>query len=151
MLLGVAGVVPSRHEEGVHMRLARADRFLLHAADRADGAVEVDLARRRDPVPVVDVPSELLHHLEREREPGRGAADIARIDRDLDRQMDVERRFEKHADDGPARAPPSAATVLIGITRLCLPRRTVKWTESPTALFTLRGEDVTSARGLERR
>ena len=68
-------VVPSRHEENIHTRIARADRLLLDSADRADRAVGEDLAGRRDLVAVVDVASELLHHVEREREPGGRAAD----------------------------------------------------------------------------
>src|ERR671937_156836 len=34
-----AEVVPARHKEHVHMRVARADRFLLGGADLADAAV----------------------------------------------------------------------------------------------------------------
>src|SRR5579884_4359705 len=45
----VAGVLPRGDEEGVHTRLARADRLLLDAADRAHLPVEEDLARGRDP------------------------------------------------------------------------------------------------------
>src|SRR5438445_10890529 len=73
VLSGHAGVVPSGHEKGVHTRLVRTDRLLLDAADRADRAVRADLAGGRDLVTVDDVPAQLLEHLEREREPGRGA------------------------------------------------------------------------------
>ena len=37
------------------MALACTERLLFDAADRADGAVQADLARRGHPVPVVDV------------------------------------------------------------------------------------------------
>src|SRR5579885_3694067 len=97
--LRVARVLPSRDEEGIHMRLARADRLLLDPADGADGAVREDLARRGDPVAVDDVPPELLEDVEREGEPRRGAADAARVDADRDRQPDVERGLEEDADD----------------------------------------------------
>ena len=46
-----------------------------------DGAVRGDLAGRGDPVAAVDVAAELLHQVEREREPGGRAADAAGVDR----------------------------------------------------------------------
>ena len=82
VLAGLARVLPRRDEEGIHTRLARADRLLLDAADRADPAVEEDLAGRGDLVAAVDVAAELLQHVEREGEPGRRAADAAGVDRD---------------------------------------------------------------------
>ncbi len=63
--------------------------FCLIAADREHGAVERELAGRRDLVAVVDVVAELLHHLEREGEPGRRAADVARVDLHVERQLDL--------------------------------------------------------------
>ena len=84
---------------------ARADRFLLDPADRADRAVGEDLAGRGDLVAVDDVAAELLHHLEREREAGRRAADVAGVDPHVERQVDVERRLEEDADDRRGAAP----------------------------------------------
>ena len=63
------GVLPSRHEECVHMRFARADRLLLDAADRPDRAVREDLARGGDLVAAHDVLAQLLEDVESEREP----------------------------------------------------------------------------------
>ena len=103
VLAGFARVV-HRHEESIHTRLPRADRLLLDPADRADLAVEEDLAGRGDLEAAVDVASELLHHVEREREPGGGAADAVRVDRDRARQLDVGRLVEEHADDRTPRA-----------------------------------------------
>ena len=48
VLAGLFRVIPSRHKEDVHARAARADRLLLHAADRLDRPVRVDLSGRRD-------------------------------------------------------------------------------------------------------
>ena len=42
---------------------------------------------------------ELLHHLEREGEAGRRAADVARVDRDRERELDVARPAREDADD----------------------------------------------------
>jgi hypothetical protein len=54
------GCVFPRDEEHIHVRTARADRFLLHAADRSNRSVEADLPGGRDALPMVDVVSELL-------------------------------------------------------------------------------------------
>src|SRR5438105_6570843 len=95
----VARVLPRRDEEGIHTRGARTDRLLLDAADRVHGAVRPDLAGRRDPVPVVDVAAELLEDLEREGEPGGGAADTVGVERDAS-------LVEEDADDAAPRAVP---------------------------------------------
>ena len=55
MALGFPGVLPSGHEENVDPGPANRDRLLLDAADRDDGAVELDLARRGDLLAAVDV------------------------------------------------------------------------------------------------
>src|SRR6266550_8952113 len=55
---GLARVLPSRDEEGIHTRLARSDRFLLNSTNREDGAVRADLAGSRHPVPVQHVAPE---------------------------------------------------------------------------------------------
>ena len=44
VLSGVGRVLSGRNEKGIHMCFARADRFLLDAPDRADGAVQEDLS-----------------------------------------------------------------------------------------------------------
>src|SRR5919201_2593991 len=77
-------VVPARHKEHVHMRVARADRFLLGGADLADAAVRSDRSRGRDLVAVVDVAATLLEDLQREGQAGRRAADVSEIE--LDRE-----------------------------------------------------------------
>src|SRR5207248_10571234 len=77
-------VIPSGHEEDVNMGVVGARDLLADPSDRPDGSVEADLAGGRHPVAVVDVAAELLHHLEREREPGRGTADLAQVDADPD-------------------------------------------------------------------
>ena len=79
---------------------ARADRLLLHAADRPDGAVRVDRAGRGDPVAVVDVAAELLHQIEREGEPGRGAADAVGVDPDRERELRLLRLRDADPDQG---------------------------------------------------
>ena len=61
-------------------------------------AVELELARRRDLVAAVDVASELLHDLEREGEPGRGADDGAGADLHGERQLDVRALVDDHPD-----------------------------------------------------
>ena len=99
----LARVIPSGHEEDVRFRLANAEGLLLHAADRRDRAVELDLPRRGDAVAAVDAMAELLHHLEREREPGRRPADVACVDLHLQRQVDV-RRLRRREPDECARA-----------------------------------------------
>ena len=48
----LAAFSPGGHEEEIHTGAARADRLLLDAADRDDGAVERELAGRRDPAAV---------------------------------------------------------------------------------------------------
>src|SRR2546423_11405343 len=82
-----ACVRPRRDEEDVHTRLARADRLLLDGANRQHAAVELELARCGDLVAAVDVVPELLRQVEREGEPGRGAADAAGVDANLDREL----------------------------------------------------------------
>src|SRR4029077_16139668 len=82
----IACVVPRRHEECVHTRLACADRLLLDSADLAHTAVQRDLAGGGDLVAPIDVPSELLEYTEREREAGGWPADAVRVDRDAQRQ-----------------------------------------------------------------
>src|SRR5207248_6419893 len=76
----VPGVIPSGDEEDVDAGAPDADRFLRGPADRRHRPVELDLSGSRDLVPAVDVATEQLGHLEREREPCRGAADLAKID-----------------------------------------------------------------------
>jgi hypothetical protein len=81
------GVIPSRHQEDVGAGAPRTDHLLLDAADRSDRPVELDLARRSDLEAAVDVAAELLRDVEREREPGRWAADTAEIDVDVERAV----------------------------------------------------------------
>ena len=71
---------------------------------------EKDLAGRGDLVPVDDVAPELLDHLEREREPRRRPADVAGVDRHVDREVDVsagtgeDRSDDRRCEPGPAAA-----------------------------------------------
>ncbi len=131
-----------RDEEDIHTRLARADRLLLDPADRADLAVEEDLAGRRDLVPAVDVPSELLEHVEREGEPGRGAADAVRVDRDADRQVDRLVRVRGSRRRLPRFEPCPPATVVSGTTVAVPPRMTVKRNVVPIGLPAITLRDV---------
>src|SRR2546430_960357 len=75
---GDGRVLPSRHEEHFRVSGPDAEDLLSDAADRRHCAVEVHLPGRGDVVAAVDVPAELLHHLEGEREPGRGTSDADR-------------------------------------------------------------------------
>src|SRR3954466_3722471 len=84
----LGGVIPSGDEEDADSRVAHADRLLRDAADRADAAVEVDLAGRGDPAAVVDVLAEPREEIEREREPRGGAADVPGLDRHLEGELD---------------------------------------------------------------
>src|SRR5580765_9043552 len=99
---GLGRVIPSGHEENADAGVANSDRLLLDASDRADAAVEVDLAGRGDPLAVVDVLAEALEHVEREGQSRRGAADVAGVDRHLARQLDRGGRRDEDADDRPA-------------------------------------------------
>ena len=92
-------VFPSRDEEHVGSGRPDAVGLLLDASHRADGAVELDLAGRRDPVAAVDVVPELLEDLQREREAGRRAADVAEVDADVQRQLDPRVLRDADADD----------------------------------------------------
>ena len=115
---GLGGVFPSGDEEVPDSRAANADGLLLDAADRRHGTVELDLPRGGDPPTVVDVPAELLEHVEREREPGRRSADVARVDLDVERQLDRRGLVDEDADDR------SIAIVRTATRVICLPRRT---------------------------
>ena len=66
-------------------------------------AVERERAGRRDPAAVGDVASELARDLEREREPGRRAADATEVDVDVERQLDLRVLVDEDADDRPRR------------------------------------------------
>ena len=79
--LRLGRVFPSRDEEVADPRASNPDRLLFQSPDGGDGAVQLDLARGGDASAVVDVLAELLEHIESEREPGRRAADVARVDR----------------------------------------------------------------------
>src|SRR6266511_3718259 len=97
----LGGVFPSRHDEDANSGVADADRLLADAADRRHGAVELDLARSRDPATVVDVLAQLLEHVERERQSRGGPADVAGVDLHAERQLDERRLIDDHADDRP--------------------------------------------------
>src|SRR5205085_3332366 len=86
-------------EERVDARPSNADRLLLEAADRGYGAVELELSGRGDPPAVVDVLSKLLEHVEREREPSRGAADVSGIDLYAERELDERSLVDEDTDD----------------------------------------------------
>ena len=121
--------VVHRHEESIHTRLARADRLLLHAADRADLAVEEDLAGRGDLETAVDV---------------RGRAPPSRRARTRDRPTGRRRRSRRSRRSRGSRMsvawsrntptiarcePGPAATVLTATTSVrSPPRSTVKRT-----------------------
>src|SRR5215212_10483034 len=95
------GVVPiGRNEECVDMRLARADRLLLHASDPRDRPVQLDLTGRGDLEPVVDVATSLFQHLKREREPRGRSADVAEVEADAQRKVDVDDLARDETDDG---------------------------------------------------
>ena len=110
------GCSPQPDEEGLPFCFARADRLLLDAADRADGAVREDLTGRRHLVAVNDVVSEFLQHLEREREARRRAADVPCIDADGE-GMDVERRLQEEPTIAGCgcRSRPTSASVRRGL------------------------------------
>ena len=129
------GVVPIlRHEEDVDIRLARPDRLLLDAADPADAAVELDLAGGSDLVAVVDVPSELLEQLEREREACGRPADVAEVEPDREREADVESLRGQDSDRGRFGSDASLV-VLTEIVSSFAPRRTPSVTTSPGTCF----------------
>src|SRR2546429_2094315 len=110
--LRVAGVVPiDRHEEDVDVRFSRSDRLLLDAADPGYRSVELDLTGRCDLVAVIDVASLLLQKLEREREPGRWSADLAKVELDAERQANAQGLNRQDADDRPLR--------ILGVGRRC--------------------------------
>ena len=51
-------------------RLPRAERLLLDPSDSSHRSVQRELPRRGDPLPVIDVASQLLHHVEGKGKPG---------------------------------------------------------------------------------
>ena len=149
VLARIAGVVPSRDEEGVHMRLARADRFLLDPADRADGAVGEDLAGRRDPVAVTTSrPSSSITSSANAR-PADGPPTLPASIRTLNGRW--------MSSAGSRNTPTTgAARPRVGSDRLdrhrrasCVPRRTVNATTSPTSCFAIAVEDAARRRGPE--
>src|ERR1700741_4151780 len=87
-------VIPSRDDEDVDVRAPGTDRLLPDRADRLDRSVEAELSRGRDPVAAVDVMAELLVEVESEGEPGGGAADVPRVDRDRERELDRRRLLD---------------------------------------------------------
>src|SRR6185436_14453162 len=95
----LGGVIPSGDEEDADSGVANPDRLLRDAADRPDAPVEVDLAGRRDPAAVVDVLAESLEEVESEGETRGRPADVAGVDRDLERQLDRGRGRDEDADD----------------------------------------------------
>src|SRR5688572_28156265 len=103
MLACLDCVIPSRDEEHVGPGASRADHLLLDAADRGDAAVELELARHGDTQAPVDVSSQLLDHIEGEREAGGRPADAAEIDLDADRKLDVGELLDLDPDDRPTR------------------------------------------------
>ena len=64
------------------------------------GSVEREGAGRGDPAAVGHVATELPGDLERERKPGRRAADAAEVDVDVDRQFDLRVLVDEDADHG---------------------------------------------------
>src|SRR5262245_37738617 len=70
ILARLGRVLPSGDEEDVDTGGSRAEGLLLHAADRGDAAVEIELARRGDLQAVADSMAELLVDIECERESG---------------------------------------------------------------------------------
>ena len=71
-------VIPSRHKEDVHLRLVRADHFLLDAPDLVD-ALEAVLPRNPRFIGLVGSRRHTGHHLEALRAKGVGEDVIARI------------------------------------------------------------------------
>ena len=92
---------PQPDEEDVGLRLPDPDRLLLRAADRADGAVELE-PRRGDDVTAIDIAPELLEDVQREREARRWAADVAEVDVDVNRQLDPRVLADPDPDEGPS-------------------------------------------------
>ena len=127
LLAGIARVLPSRHEEGIHTRLARADRLLLDAADRADRAVQEDLARRGDLVAVDDVRARAAAAPRaRRRGPPTGRRRRRRRSMTRNGRWMSQRVLDDDADDRRAASLPARrSTVRIRSTSVCLPRRTV--------------------------
>src|SRR5207237_10252585 len=82
------------------VRLSRTDHLLLRAADRTDRAIGTDHPGGGDLVAVVDVPTALFEDLEREGETRGRAADVAQVELDLQRNVQVERRLRLEADHG---------------------------------------------------
>src|SRR6478752_10295630 len=81
-------IVAGRDQEGVGAGVDGADRLLVDAADLVHAAGQVELAGDRDLVTAQQVAAaQRVVDLERERQPGRGAAD--RAGREADRYRDV--------------------------------------------------------------
>src|SRR5262249_28618000 len=97
-----------RDEEQFRSRLARGDRLLLGATDGPAGAVGPDGSGDGDLLPAREVPrGELVDDGERERESGRGPADAAGVDVDVDGKVELlAARGALDADLGPALARP---------------------------------------------
>src|SRR5262245_8364963 len=80
-------VVPiGGNEEDVDMCSTGADRLLLDASDPRHAPVDLHLARRCDPVAVVDVPPTLLEQLEGEGKTGGRPAHVAQVEADRKRE-----------------------------------------------------------------
>src|SRR5262249_61813166 len=97
-----------RDEEQFRSRLARGDRLLLGATDGPDRAVGPDGSGDGDLLPAREGPrGELVDDGERERESGRGPADAAGVDVDVDGKVELlAARGALDADLGPALARP---------------------------------------------
>src|SRR5262249_57183934 len=112
--LKAAGRAPSlldlggRVEDWFGSRMARGDRLLLGATDGPDRAVGPDGSGDGDLLPAREVPrGELVDDGERERESGRGPADAAGVDVDVDGKVELlAARGALDADLGPALARP---------------------------------------------
>ena len=91
------------HEEHLVAGVADGDRLLGPATDRADGAVEAHGAGDRHPVPAGELArGEHVEHGEGEGQAGRGPADGARVDGDVDREVGTDDAvLGGDADDRP--------------------------------------------------
>src|SRR5688572_18693532 len=99
----VLAFVSPRHQEDIRARTPRTDRLLLDSANSAHGAVEAKLPACGDLVTSIDVSTQFVDDVEREREPGRRSSDLAGVDANLHGQLHVG-LMDEDADEGPVRS-----------------------------------------------
>src|SRR5439155_3079291 len=93
-----------RDKEQLRLRALGPLDLLAHAADRPDVPVDRDLARPGDHTPVCDVGrAQEVDDADGEHEAGGRTADLARVDLDRERQVDVRNVIDADAHDGVRR------------------------------------------------